>query len=303
MKEFSPLDRHEYIFHKILKKESLLSNEIAKYLKVSRKTIERDLKESISSIFERPIIYEKGEWKVSSEPIIDIGFYSASELAVISLLFKFITNDNPKLSKNTVMLFNKLHEKASHSIYKQSSIEDILSTHKNQFYLIKSAIESNREIKFEFNENEKHVQPLKIVNLEKYWYLFCFDLLEKKFKKYYIKSIKDIKILDNIFYIDTYSYIGKLNNAINAFFNVDNEINVKLQLDFEAKKVLSRIKLNSTQKIIKDDVTDKYILTIKVTHFMEIIPTIQQWIPYIKVIYPNELKEKLKENLKNYKIE
>lgn len=144
MKDFTPLDRHEYIFQKILKKETIKTSAIAKYFNTDIKTIRRDLQDWISHLFEQEIYFDK-KW-VIPEPIIDITYYSANELASIAFIFKNINDDNPRLYTKTIELFNQLHEKVSHSIYKQSSIEDILATKKNEFYLIKNAIDSEREI-------------------------------------------------------------------------------------------------------------------------------------------------------------
>lgn len=299
MKDFTPLDRHEYIFQKILRNEQIQTTDVAQYLGTTRKTIERDLKDWISPLFERQISYIKGVW-VIPEPIIDIKFYTPNELSAIAYIFKYMNKDNPKLYSKTINLFNELHEKVSHSIYKQSSIEDILSTHKNEFFIIKNAIEDTKEIEFKFYGHEKLVQPLKIANLEKYWYLLCYDLYENRFSKYHLKGIQDIEILNTIFDVSSHKYLEKLDDAINAFFNIDTVIDVELEIDWEAKKVLSRKKLNKTQEIIKND--ELFIFKIKVTHFMEIIPTIQQWIPHIKVISPEGLKEQIGENLRNYNI-
>ena len=89
-------------------------------------------------------------------------FYEPSELAAIAFIFKNIGKENPQLYSKTVALFNELHEKVSHSIYKQSSIEDILSIKKDEFYVIKNAIEDKKEMKFKFHSYDKYVQPLKI---------------------------------------------------------------------------------------------------------------------------------------------
>lgn len=299
MKDFTPLDRHEYIFKKILKNETIKTSEIAKYFNTDIKTIRRDLQDWISHLFEQEIYYDK-KW-IIPEAIINITYYSASELASIAYIFKNINEENPYLYSKTIELFNQLHEKVSHAIYKQSSIEDILATKKNEFYLIKNSIDSEREIEFRFYTQNKHVQPLKIANLEKYWYLLCFDLVENRFSKYPIKGIFDINILDKKFNLSEHKYINKLDNAINAFFDIGSEIDVVLKLAWDAKKVLSRKQLNSTQNIYQND-DEEYIMEIKITNLMEIIPTIQQWIPLIEVIAPQELKEKIQSNLKNYSI-
>ena len=81
----------------------------------------------------------------------------------------------------------------------------------------------------------------------------------------------------------------------------NEEINVTLKLDWNAKNVLSRKKLNPTQKIYKNE-EDEYIMNITISNYMEIIPVIQQWIPLIKVISPKELNLKIKENIQNYQI-
>lgn len=300
MSDFTALDRHEYIFTKILRKDVIKTVEISNYLGVTRKTIERDLKNSISPLFETEIIPTDNEW-IISEPIIDIRFYESSELAAMAFIFKNIGKDNPILYSKTVNLFNELHEKVSHSIYKQSSLEDILSIKKDEFYELKNAIEDSKEIKFKFHNYDKYVQPLKIANLEKYWYLLCFDLDAKRFSKYPLRGIHTIDILNGTFDFNEDKYLNRLDNAINAFFDINEEINVVLELDWEAKKVLSSVPLNSSQKIIKNE-ESIYIMTIVISNLMEIIPLIQQWIPHIKVVSPYSLKEQIRENLINYQV-
>lgn len=300
MKEFTPLDRHEYIFHKILKNEEIKTSQIAEYCYTDIKTIRRDLKNWISPLFEEEIYSENNKW-VIPEPVIDIKFYEPSELAAIAFIFKYMDSDNPQLYSKTVSLFNELHEKLSHSIYKQSSIEDILAIKKEEFYKLKSAIDQKKEIRFKFFEHNKFVQPLKIANIEKYWYLLCYDKDKERFSKFSINGIREIVKAKEEFDPNIHPFLNKLDNAINAFFNADKEIEVILKLDWEAKKVLSRKRLNLTQNIIQNE-DDEYIMTITVTHLMEIIPTIQQWIPFIEVISPQVLKDKIKKNLEKYQI-
>jgi predicted DNA-binding transcriptional regulator YafY len=300
MKEFSVLDRHEYILRKIRNNEKIDTVQFAKDLKVNRKTIERDLTIHLSPLFEQGIKCENKIW-IATEPIIDIIYYSSYELASIALLFKNISKDNPALYTKTIELFNQLHEKVSNAIYKQSSVEDILATHKKEFYLLKGAIEEQREITLEFFSHHKNVHPLKIANIEKYWYLLCHDLQENRFSKYPINGIDNIKIIDNKFDMKSYKYINELDNAINAFYDPNIENKVVLKLSWEAKKVLSRKILNSTQKIHKNE-NDEYIMKITVSNLMEISPLIQQWIPHIQVIQPKELKSLIRKNLENYEI-
>lgn len=303
MNDTTKLDRYEHIFQKILRQENLNTVQIAKYLGCTRRTIERDLKDVISVLFESPIECVDRVWVVPKS-IIDFRSYSASNLVSICLLLKKTSDDNPELYSKTVNLFDILHEKISHSIYKQSSIEELFPSCKDEFYMVKNAIENTEEIKFSFfyDDNIKNVQPLKIVNLENYWYLFCFDLKANAFRKYHFKGVKNIELLNRKFDLKEHVYIDKLENAVNAFFNIEEENKIQLKITKEARKVLSRKKLNSTQKIYKDKLDDKYFMDIIVSDLREISPLIQQWIPHIEVISPLELKDLIKENLNNYQI-
>jgi len=149
----------------------------------------------------------------------------------------------------------------------------------------------------------KHVQPLKITNLEQYWYLFCYDLEQNSFWTYHFKGIKNIKVLEQTFSLNEHLYHDKLENAINAYFNVYEENKVQLRLSKASMKVLKRKQLNSSQKIYKDEeFKDKYIMDITVSDLREISPLIQQWIPHIEVIYPEELKTIIRKNLVSYNI-
>jgi len=302
MTKSKDLERYEYIFTKIRRGEELYPVEIAEYLGCNRKTITRDFEKIISVLFESPIEYNGNKWIVPN-PIIDIRAYTASNLVSIALLLKKAYHEDPYLYDKSIELFDFLQEKVSHSIYKQNSIEELFPSCKDEFYLIKNAIEKTQEIKFSFHydDNVKHVQPLKITNLEQYWYLFCYDLEQSSFWTYHFKGIKNIKVLEQRFSLEEHLYRDKLENAINAYFNIYEENEVRLRLSKAPMKVLKRKQLNSSQKIYKDEeFQDKYIMDITVSDLREISPLVQQWIPHIEVIYPENLKNIIRENLKNY---
>ena len=54
-------------------------------------------------------------------------------------------------------------------------------------------------------------------------------------------------------------------------------------------------------QIISSSALSEYnILTVETVDYMEIIPTIQQFLPLIKVIMPIELDSKIRDNINNY---
>jgi len=302
MNDSSPLDAHIYLIQKILRKEKINTSDVAQYLNKSDRQVRRYIGQ-LSSLFEYPIeSNDKKEWIIPNF-ILDVRSYSAEELVVINALLTKVEKDNHELYNKAIDMFEILSEKASHVIFQQSSIENIMTKFKSEFYLIKESIENSVEIKFDYYSDRypKHVKPLKIANLEKYWYLLCFDLKMEKFAKYHFSGLKDIKLSNKHFNIEEYNYQEKLDNAINAYFNLEEKNNVQLKLSKIARKVLSRKKLNNTQHIYKNDV-EEYIMDITVSSLMEISPLIQQWIPHIEIIYPQELKNIIRTNIDKYNI-
>ena len=68
----------------------------------------------------------------------------------------------------------------------------------------------------------------------------------------------------------------------------------------EVSRYFLRKPLNQTQRVLKQYDDKSIDFEIVVTNLMEIIPTIQRYIPFIGVIEPQELKDKVKENIDFY---
>ncbi|MBT3689724.1 WYL domain-containing protein, partial [bacterium] len=143
--------------------------------------------------------------------------------------------------------------------------------------------------------------PLKILNLEGYWYLIVHEPQDpNKIKTFHLNSIKDIKIL-NEYYTHDEDIVNKFDNAITAYYKVQNNpIAVQLFIEKEVARFFIRKPLSQQQRIIKTYQDGSLDLEITITDYMEIIPTIQRYIPYVKVIEPQELKDKISENIRKY---
>jgi predicted DNA-binding transcriptional regulator YafY len=58
--------------------------------------------------------------------------------------------------------------------------------------------------------------------------------------------------------------------------------------------------LNPSQRVIKKYDDGSLELEIIITDLMEIIPTIQRYIPFVRIITPDELKNEVKNNIDLY---
>ena len=74
---------------------------------------------------------------------------------------------------------------------------------------------------------------------------------------------------------------------------------VKLKINNSAKEYFLRKKVLSNMKIIEEN-DDYFVVSTKTAFDDEIINLVKYWIPYIQIISPNDLVEKLNNILNNY---
>ena len=227
---------------------------------------------------------------------------SAEELAIIAIL-KAKSKDKYsdfELSYKVDALFDKLNNELSNKLYQKSSVEKI-DNFKEEIIQIKNAIESKQVMSCFYNKKQRdEIYPLKILNLEGYWYLIIFDVNEQKLKTFHLNTIKDIKLLDKHYDYDEET-IKSFDNALTAYFIPNSKtILVELFIDSQIARYFARKPLNKTQRTTKTYDDGSIDIELMITNIMEIVPTIQRYIPHVKVISPSELKDKIDENLKIY---
>lgn len=277
--------------------------DIAKLYGVSNKIIQTDFKDYILPLFnDKTIYYDYAEkcYKATNN-FLSKTLFCAEELAIISILKnkskdKYSDSD---LAQKVDVLFSKFEDELTNAFYQKSSIEKI-DTFKQEIIQIKNAIETKHIINCSYNDKLRVVFPLKILNLEGFWYLIIFDTNDTKLKTFHLNSIKDIRLS-----ADTYLYddklVEKFNNAITAYYKPHNEeITVQLFIDKAVAKYFIRKPISPTQRILNTYANGDIEIEIIITDIMEIIPTIQRYIPFVYVIEPQSIKNEIIKNITNY---
>lgn len=267
---------------------------------VTKKIVQTDFKEYLIPLYEDKTIYYCYVNKAykAKDNFLSKTFLCAEELALIAILQnkardKYADED---LALKTHALFQKLDDTLSHRLYQESSVEKI-DEFKKEITQIKNAIEVKRIITCKYLYKEREVYPLKILNLEGYWYLIVYEPTSELLKTFHLNSTKEI-ILTNKEYRFDEEKVKSFDNAITAYYKPQNEpILVQLFIDAQISKYFQRKPLNKTQRIIQTYSDDSIDIEVLITDFMEIIPTIQRYIPYIGVIEPLELKSVVRKNL------
>jgi predicted DNA-binding transcriptional regulator YafY len=123
--------------------------------------------------------------------------------------------------------------------------------------------------------------------------------MNNNFKLFRINYIKSFKLKPTTFHrdIQAQKHIENMQSLFEGYkiekYEVLIQVNREVSRFFKVKKYLA------SQKIVKE-VDGDLVLSFSINDDMELIPLIKRWIPHLKVLSPDSLKDKIKKELKTY---
>ena len=277
--------RLSLIIYKLNQGERLTIESLANEFSVSKRTIERDM--ARFSYFD--IQKEGKEFFLDEIAVGKLNFDDIKNFAIFSgikSLFPSLTNQ---------FLKDILNDKINRAyLVKNSGFEDIQKK-QQLFESLSTAILDEKTISFIYNDKTRVVNPYKLINTNGIWYLSAIE--NNTIKTYTFSKIKSLKISNDKFIVDKNILKEIEKSEINFLSKDSKEVHLKIQNS--AKEYFLRKKVLSNMKII--DNTDEYfIVSTNISFDDEILNIVKQWIPYIEIIKPIQLQEKLENILKNY---
>jgi predicted DNA-binding transcriptional regulator YafY len=297
------INRLSIILELLSKGYELSTPNLVERFGVTKKIIQTDFKEYLLPLFLDEKIYYDYSSKTykAKNNFLTKTLFSSDELSIIAIL-KNKSKDKYSdidLSSKVDTLFLKFEDELTNTLYQKSSVEKI-DNFKDEIIQIKNAVESKSIIKCFYNDKNREIYPLKILNLEGFWYLIIYEPNDNKIKTFHLNTIKNIEVLNTHFSFDE-EKINSFDNAISAYYKPNNApILVQLFMDKEVSRYFMRKPLNKSQRVLKIYDDESCDIELTITDYMEIIPTIQRYIPFIGVIEPDELKDRVKNNIDLY---
>ncbi len=269
--------------------------ELSKELDVSTKTIQRYLYEVLN---EFGAIKEGRTWKIN--PKLTKDNLASNEKLILGILDEMAKGAGKVFYSKAHSLLSQVTQQLEHPIFANVNSEFLEEKNMILFEQMEKAIKQKVEIIFDYEKYQFHVKPLKLAFFDGFWYLLALHIKDNKetFKKYHLKTIKNIQIQENTFEIPEIIE-ERLRYANSVWFNLDEQFPVKLFLDKNIRKYFERKPLRG-QSITGEDKDGSIQIEIKITNEMEIIPLIFWYIPYIKVLEPQWLADMVKERVENY---
>ena len=280
----------------------------------SEKTIRRDLdvlKEYFPQSFEL-IRGEKGCYKAITKETFD-NFMKPEVLSLMVQTFNMASRSDmfdrfDLKPEDKSIISNQVAELENIYEFKNKPFENTASDTK-LFKSIESAVKFKKYITIKYPNRSGldniEVKPYKILFMNENFYLACEVENENyEFSMFRISKIQSLKDSSKSFHknLDIENFIKDIQTPF-ATYKINYKkhlIDIKLQIDSsKAFFFKSKVFLKS-QKIIDELENGDIILSFKVTQELEVEELIKKWIPYIKVLEPQSLKEKITNQLEKY---
>ena len=269
-------------------------SELWEKLGVCTKTIQRDLYEVLA----KNGAVKKGRmWSMDKTKAKDN--LDQEERTIINILDNISKTMGTNFYSKAHVLLEQITSQLNHPILTNINNEKLDEKDFANFELLENAIKEKRLVECEYNGFKFKIKALKLAMFDGFWYLLFLDVGKNDaFKKFHLKSITNIKVLDDKFEIET-KIEGRLKNINSAWATLDKPKTARLLLAPQIKKYFER-KPYAKQSIYGQDPDGSVIIDIEYTNIMEIKPLIYYYIPFIKVLEPKELVDVVKDEVGEY---
>ena len=279
--------RLSLILTKLNNGEKFTVDELAREFNVSKRTIQRDLNERFTNI---PLQKEAGFYFVEAHFLGKVTFDDINNLATLSGIDKMF----PSFGKEFVQ---HLLEKNVSSVYliKTHHFENI-KYRLDDFKQIEEAILNSKVIELVYREQQRKVHPYKFANVKGIWYLVA--LQDEVIKTFTFSKISHLQITDTSFVMN--SKILKCIEDEETIWFSNSKTEVILKIDASIAQYFKRRKVMAYQKILEEYADGSLLLSTQMTFEDEVLQLTRSMIPYITIVSPMYLQEKVEASLHLY---
>ncbi|MDD3595893.1 transcriptional regulator [Sulfuricurvum sp.] len=299
-KSGSKYDRLSYIYDRLSRSpDGVTIKDLAEELKVSTKTVQRDLHEALSG---SGVYCDGRRWKLSRNSAED--GLANEERIVLGVLDSLAKHAGPAFYNKAHQLLEQVTCQLDHPLFASLDSETLSEEHLKTFTLLENAIKSRNLISAAYtsvNKKRRNVKlkPLRLAFFDGYWYLLAFDAESKDtFKKFHLKSLSTITTLDETF---TYpkEIAETIEKAFSVWFTLNEPFEVRLWVEKEIAPYFER-KPYHGQSIEGRDADGSIEVVLRVTDEMEVLPIVQWYLPHIRILEPEWMNDMLMEKIAAY---
>ncbi len=297
------------ILQMLFDKQIINSDKLSNYFDTDKRSIQRDIK--LLKEFFKDKLYQpkRGEYILQDSEHLYSFIQNVQNSNNLKAFFEFITLFDDKL----LSFFDQEQFPMIKQIRRESRVyyhilEKPIESLKSDFLDdIKKAISQRQYANLSFQEIQKRdlemIKPIKIVFADGNWYLASITKNYKSnngFKFFRINFITDFRLLPQTFQreIEAEKFIENFQSLFQNYKS--NAYEVKLRIDAKVSRYFLVKKHLKSQRIIEKKENDDLIITYQINDEMEVIPLIKKWLPYLKVLSPKTLDDRIKKEIEQY---
>lgn len=281
----------------------------------SEKTIRRDL-DVIKHYFPdsfNSVIGEKGCYRAITNDLFKNLVNDPRNISLLVQTFNIaqrsdmfksfeISNDDKSLLEDKIKQSRKLYG------FKNDAIETQKNTYEI-YQLLEHSIHYNKQIIIDYDNRgtieQFTINPYKILLMNENFYL-ASEVLNQSFlfSPFRIINIKKITETKNSFRksAELESFIDTMETPFAKYQKDFRKYLIKIVVEIDKSKAFYFNSKNyfKSQKILETKENGNLVISYEMTQFMEIESFIKSWLPFMKVIEPVELKDKIELELRGY---
>jgi predicted DNA-binding transcriptional regulator YafY len=268
--------------------EKLQVNELARRYSVNPRTIQRDLNERFAYL---PLKREDGGYTLESFYLgklseQDIRHFAA--LSGVSAMF-------PALDRS--FLRNLLDSRIS-AVYevKGQTYEDV-SRYERLMESLKEAILDCRVVSCVYDGKSRELHPYRLVHQGGRWYLAAVEAGQEAPKVFKLAKLERVSVRPETFVHDA-ALLARIAAEESVWFG--EKMEVVMTVSREAAAHFRDRALVPGQQVVKELEDGGLILSGKVVHENQILPIVRYWIPHVRVVSPESVREACMESVRRY---
>ena len=290
--------RHNEILERLGNGETLSITELAREWGELTKTVQRDFKKLQDGNYGIVRASDGKKFTLARKQTT-----SKSAETAIKMLDSLSADIGGEFYTKAQAALHKLQRYIESPFYTRIDVENI-SDKLDLVEDLEYAISKQKTISFSYKrwykpdeiKTYENVKPYKIIIFDGFWYLL--SQYKDHYIKFYLKEIRDLKILDQTFVQDK-KVLDRMEKALDIWFDPKAEpFDVTLLLDSNAIVYFERKPIKGQYMKKNSDGTAE--LTISITNKEKIFTVLKKWLPQIRVIEPHKLQEEFEEMMREY---
>ena len=285
-KKPQPIKRIIDIVKRLYAFERLRIHALARDYEVDGRTIRRDMNKIVGAGI--PLLSKRGEYRLDTTRL------SQSNRFPSELLHSFASNAGMSIGclggahDGIPLISFAIAYNGIDGVIAETIIESIEKGCKCRFVYT-----NNRQI-----TSTRTVSPVKLYTAKGKWYLLAKEDESHQIRPFDFLKIKNFALLADTPQDLTPEEIDRANRRASIWSSDDAKpFAVRLYASAYATRYLQEVPLHSSQQLDMPHADGTAEFTYTITHSMELLPEIKNWIPHVHIIKPESLRDDLREDI------